>query len=125
MYQICKEDGVVNRQLDNIFEPPGQNELIVQSVFFFRLTRPTDSYATLTLKYAKPILRKKPTVLQSIARAVSLCNFSLFLLLLASPADILRRASRVPSPRTSADLTGKKLRPIAADFQIWEVHFGP
>ena len=72
----------MNRQLDNIFEPPGQNELIVQSVFFFRLTRPTDSDATLTLKYAKPILRKKATVLQSIARAISLCNFLLFLLLL-------------------------------------------
>ena len=44
---------------------------------------------------------------------------------LASPADILRRASRVPSPRTSADLSGKKSRPITADFQIREVHFGP
>ena len=43
----------------------------------------------------------------------------------ASPADILRRASRVPSPRTCADLSGKKRRPITADCQIWEVHFGP
>ena len=45
--------------------------------------------------------------------------------LLASPADIPRRASSVPSPGTSADLSGKKRRPITADFQIWEVHFGP
>ena len=44
---------------------------------------------------------------------------------IASPADILRRASRVPSPRTSPDLSGKKRRPITADFRIWEVHFGP
>ena len=26
---------------------------------------------------------------------------------------------------TKADLSGKKRRPITADFQIWEVHFGP
>ena len=25
----------------------------------------------------------------------------------------------------SADLSGKKRRPITADFQIWKVHFGP
>ena len=34
-------------------------------------------------------------------------------------------SSRVPAPRTSADLSGKKRRPVTADFQIWEVHFGP
>ena len=45
--------------------------------------------------------------------------------LLASHADVLRGSSRVPSPRTSADLSGKKRRPITADFQNWEVHFGP
>ena len=44
---------------------------------------------------------------------------------LASPADVLRGSSRVPAPLTSADLSGKKRRPIAADFQIWEVHVGP
>ena len=43
----------------------------------------------------------------------------------ASHADVLRGSSRVPAPRTSADLSGKKRRPITADFQIWEVHFGP
>ena len=26
---------------------------------------------------------------------------------------------------TKADLSEKKRRPITADFQIWEVHFGP
>ena len=31
----------------------------------------------------------------------------------------------LPAPRTSADLSGKKRRPITADFHIWEVHFGP
>ena len=48
VYQIHKEGGVVNIfwQLDDIFEPPGRNELIVwktDSRFFFfsRLTRPT------------------------------------------------------------------------------------
>ena len=40
-------------------------------------------------------------------------------------AHVLRGSSRVPAPRTSADLSGKKRRPITADFQIWEVHFGP
>ena len=45
--------------------------------------------------------------------------------MLASHADVLRGSSRVPAPRTSADLSGKKRRPITADFQIWEVHFGP
>ena len=44
---------------------------------------------------------------------------------LASHADVLRGLSCVPAPRTSADLNGKKRRPITADFQIWEVHFGP
>ena len=43
----------------------------------------------------------------------------------ASHADVLRGSSRVPAPRTSADLSQKKRRPITADFQIWEVHFGP
>ena len=37
---------------------------------------------------------------------------------LASHADVLRGSSRVPAPRTSADLSGKKRRPITADFQI-------
>ena len=47
VYQIHKEGGVVNIfwQLDDIFEPPGRNELIAGKrtvVFFFsRLTRPT------------------------------------------------------------------------------------
>ena len=36
----------------------------------------------------------------------------------ASHADVLRGSSRVPAPRTSADLSGKKRRPISADFQI-------
>ena len=44
---------------------------------------------------------------------------------LASHADVLRGSSRVPAPRTSADLSGEKRKPITADFQIWEVHFGP
>lgn len=44
---------------------------------------------------------------------------------ITSPADVLRGSSRVPAPLTSADLSGKKRRPIAADFQIWEVHVGP
>ena len=43
----------------------------------------------------------------------------------ASQADILRGSSRVPAPRASADLSGRKPRPITADLQIWEVHFGP
>ena len=43
----------------------------------------------------------------------------------ASHAEVLRGSSRVSSPRMSADLSGKKGRPITADFQIWEVHFGP
>ena len=42
-----------------------------------------------------------------------------------SHADVPRGSSRVPAPRTSADLSRKKRRRIAADFQIWEVHFGP
>ena len=44
---------------------------------------------------------------------------------IASHADVLRGSSRVPAPRTSADLGGKQRRPITADFQIWKVHFGP
>ena len=44
---------------------------------------------------------------------------------LASYTDVLRGLSCVPAPRTSADLSGKKRRPITAEFQIWEVHFGP
>ena len=62
-------------QLDDIFEPPGRNELIVwktDSRFFFcRLTRPTGVWGSRVrlLRHALPIswliLRKKPTVLQS------------------------------------------------------------
>ena len=44
---------------------------------------------------------------------------------IASHADVLRGSSRVPAPRTSADLSGQRRRPIAADYGIWEVHFGP
>ena len=40
-------------------------------------------------------------------------------------ADVVRGSSRVPTPQMSADLSWKKRRPITADFQIWEVHFGP
>ena len=40
--------------------------------------------------------------------------------LLASHVDVLRGSSRVPAPQTSADLSGKKRRPITADFQIAE-----
>ena len=43
---------------------------------------------------------------------------------LASHTDVLRGSSRVPTPRTSADCSGKKRGPIRADFQFWEVHFG-
>ena len=43
----------------------------------------------------------------------------------ASHADVLMGSSHVPTPQTSADLSGKKRRPITANFQIWEVHFGP
>ena len=45
--------------------------------------------------------------------------------IIACHADVLRGSSHIPAPRTSADLSGKKRRPITADFQIWEVHFGP
>ena len=45
--------------------------------------------------------------------------------MVASPTDILRAASPVPAPRTSADLSRKKRTPITADFQIWEVYLGP
>ena len=40
---------------------------------------------------------------------------------LAFQADVLRGSSRVPDPGTSTDLSKKQ----TADFQIWEVHFGP
>ena len=43
----------------------------------------------------------------------------------ASHADVLRGLSRVSAPLTSAEPKGKKLRPVTANFQIWEVHFGP
>ena len=51
--------------------------------------------------------------------------FSKSLNKLASHADVLRDSSRFPAPQTPADLSGKRRRPITADFQIWEVHFGP
>ena len=61
-------------QLDDIFEPPGWNELIVwktDSRFFLsRLTRLARFARIRVLRHALPIslqiLRKKPTVLQSI-----------------------------------------------------------
>ena len=37
---------------------------------------------------------------------------------LASHADFLRGSSRVPAPQTSAASSGKKRRPITADFQF-------
>ena len=43
----------------------------------------------------------------------------------ASHTDVLRGPSHIPAPLMSADLSGKKCRPITADFQIWELHFGP
>ena len=58
-------------------------------------------------------------VLYTNMAAVTSCENDLF-----SHADVLKGSSRVPAPRTSADLSGKKRRPITADFQIWEVHFG-
>ena len=45
--------------------------------------------------------------------------------IIASHEDVLRGSSRVPAPLTSADhdVSGKKPRPITADFQIWEVDY--
>ena len=45
--------------------------------------------------------------------------------IIASHADLLRGSSRIPTPLTSADhdVSGKKPRPITADFQIWEVDY--
>ena len=43
---------------------------------------------------------------------------------IASHADVLRGSSRVPAPWMLLTWAEKKLRPITADFQIWEVHFG-
>ena len=45
--------------------------------------------------------------------------------IIASHADVLRGSSRIPAPLTSADhdASGKKPRPITADFQIWEVDY--
>ena len=45
--------------------------------------------------------------------------------IIASHADVLRGSSRIPAPLTSADhdVSGKKPRPITADFQIWEVDY--
>ena len=40
-----------------------------------------------------------------------------------SNADVLRGSSRIPAPLTSADVSGKKRRPITVDFQIWEVDY--
>ena len=66
-------------QLDDIFEPPGRNELIVwktDSRFFFsRLAR----FARVRLlRHALPIslliLRKNPSVLQSISSAILLIS---------------------------------------------------
>ena len=45
--------------------------------------------------------------------------------IVASQADVLRGLSQVLAPWTSANLSRKKRRLITADFQIWEVHFGP
>ena len=72
VYQIHKEGGVANRflQLDDIFEPPGRNELIVwktDSRFFYSLAshalRACDARALRARKHALPIslliLRKK------------------------------------------------------------------
>ena len=43
--------------------------------------------------------------------------------IIASQADVLRGSSRIPAPLTSADVSGKKRRPITVDFQIWEVDY--
>ena len=45
--------------------------------------------------------------------------------IISSHADVLRGSSRIPAPLTSADhdVSGKKPRPITADFQIWEVDY--
>ena len=43
--------------------------------------------------------------------------------IIASHADVLRGSSRIPAPLTSADVSGKKRRPITVDFQIWEVDY--
>ena len=70
-------------QLDDIFEPPGQNELIIwktDSRFFFSLASPAlriracEAQAlalTLLWPYSKPILQKKTTVLQSTWKQVT------------------------------------------------------
>ena len=104
---------------------------------------------TLSLRFASPLLDNtfekygsckthKGGGGMKCALAVCYINISMYLLWmyfdkdlwsaltsLASHAGVLRGSSRVPAPRTSADLSGKKRRPITADFQIWEVHFGP
>ena len=68
-------------QFNDIFEPPSQNELIIwktDSRFFFSLASPAlriqacEAHAlalTLLLRNSKPVLGKKPTVLQSKIRA--------------------------------------------------------
>ena len=43
--------------------------------------------------------------------------------IIASNADVLRGSSRISAPLTSAEVSGKKRRPITADFQIWEVDY--
>ena len=45
--------------------------------------------------------------------------------IIASHENVLRGSSRVPAPLTSADhdVSGKKPRPITADFQIREVDY--
>ena len=45
--------------------------------------------------------------------------------IIASHEDVLRGSSRVPAPLTSADhdVSGKKRRPVTADFQIYEVDY--
>ena len=42
--------------------------------------------------------------------------------IIASHADVLRGSSCIPAP-ADHDVSGKKPRPITADFQIWEVDY--
>ena len=78
-----------------------------------------------TLKSSPDSEKKNETPFYCLDCKTVVFFFSKSLKKLASHADVLRDSSRFAAPRTPADLSGKRRRPITADFQIWEVHFGP
>ena len=96
----------------------------IRSVICWRVLHPLVAMFRLIIKAVTSAISSASSILRFMASIVSsLGELASASWKLESHADVLRGLSRVPTPLKSADLSGKRRRPITTDFQDWEVHF--